>query len=164
MRFISVRVGSGHIEPFFWSHASPVPAIHVLVAEKRRRCQRPIDSRTECGPSRSRAPWFSMGRQAWLPPTKLKRTIGYTGRSCIAPSQLGAYRPKGQSWGSSAGGGSPNPLGHTVGDEIARMLKRNDARAIARRCFIADRQHCAPAIVMPADEPDGGHDGEILTL
>jgi hypothetical protein len=35
-----------------------------------------------------------------------------------------------------------NPFGHTVGDEISGMLNRDDARAIARRCSIAYRQHC----------------------
>ncbi len=39
-----------------------------------------------------------------------------------------------------------DPFGDTVGDEIARMLKRDDARAVARRCFIADRQHRAAAM------------------
>jgi hypothetical protein len=33
------------------------------------------------------------------------------------------------------------PFGDAVGDEIARMLKRYDVRAAARRFFIADRQH-----------------------
>jgi hypothetical protein len=35
----------------------------------------------------------------------------------------------------------PNPFGHTTGDEISGMLNRDDARAVARRCFIADHQH-----------------------
>ena len=39
-----------------------------------------------------------------------------------------------------------DPFGDTVGNEIARMLKRNDVRAVARCCFIADRQHCAVAM------------------
>ena len=39
-----------------------------------------------------------------------------------------------------------NPFGDTVGDEIARMLKRDDVRAVARRFFIADRQHRGAAI------------------
>jgi hypothetical protein len=39
-----------------------------------------------------------------------------------------------------------DPFGNTVGDELARMLKRDDVRAVARRFFIADRQHCAAAM------------------
>ena len=39
-----------------------------------------------------------------------------------------------------------NPFGDTVGDEIARMLKRDDVRAVTRRFFIADRQHCAATL------------------
>jgi hypothetical protein len=31
-----------------------------------------------------------------------------------------------------------DPFGNTVGDELARMLKRDDVRAVARRFFIAD--------------------------
>lgn len=38
-----------------------------------------------------------------------------------------------------------DPFGDTVGDEIARMLKRDDVRAVTRRFFIADRQHRAAA-------------------
>jgi hypothetical protein len=39
-----------------------------------------------------------------------------------------------------------DPFGHTVGDEIARMLKRDDMRAAARRFFITDRQDCLAAM------------------
>ena len=38
-----------------------------------------------------------------------------------------------------------DPFCNTVGDEIARMLKRDNVRAAPRRFFIADRQHRAAA-------------------
>jgi hypothetical protein len=38
-----------------------------------------------------------------------------------------------------------DPFGDAVGDEIARMLKRDNVRAAPRRFFIADRQHRAAA-------------------
>jgi hypothetical protein len=41
-------------------------------------------------------------------------------------------------WGRLA-----DPFGDAAGNEIARMLKRDDAWAAARRFFIADRQHRA---------------------
>jgi len=49
--------------------------------------------------------------------------------------------------------------GRLLGDEIARMLKRDDARAVTCRCFIADCQHRLAATrgVMLADESDGSH-------
>ena len=34
-----------------------------------------------------------------------------------------------------------DPFSNTVGDEFARMLKRDDVWAVVRRFFIADRQH-----------------------
>jgi hypothetical protein len=40
-------------------------------------------------------------------------------------------------------GSLADPFCDTVSDEIARMLKRDDVRAVTRRFFIADRQHRA---------------------
>jgi hypothetical protein len=57
-----------------------------------------------------------------------------------------------------------DPFGDTVGDEIARMLKREDVRTVMCRCFIADCQHCVAAMcgVMVADESDGSHGVDVL--